>query len=356
VAEKRDFYEVLGVPKDAGEDDIKKAFRTLAFKYHPDRNPEKDAEDRFKEINEAYEVLSDPQKRAAYDHFGSGGAGGFGQGFQGFDVGGFGDIFEAFFGGAATATRQGPQRGGDLLHQMSITLEEAAFGVEKEIIVSRSEHCSVCQGTGAKPGTQPIRCTNCNGTGQVRRVQQSIFGRFTNVTPCPRCRGEGKIIAEPCQQCHGTGRERRQRNLAVKVPAGVDNGSRIKLSGEGEAGARGGPPGDMYIDLSVKQHQLFTREEDDLVFELRTNIVQAALGAEVEVPTLDGPTKLKIPAGSQTGAVFRLRNRGIPHLRSGGRGDELVHLRVVTPESLSKRQRELFEELAQTMAPEKKGG
>ena len=356
MAEKRDFYEVLGVPKDAGEDDIKKAFRTLAFKYHPDRNPEKDAEDRFKEINEAYEVLSDPQKRAAYDHFGSGGAGGFGQGFQGFDVGGFGDIFEAFFGGAATATRQGPQRGGDLLHQMSITLEEAAFGVEKEIIVSRSEHCSVCQGTGAKPGTQPIRCTNCNGTGQVRRVQQSIFGRFTNVTPCPRCRGEGKIIAEPCQQCHGTGRERRQRNLAVKVPAGVDNGSRIKLSGEGEAGARGGPPGDMYIDLSVKQHQLFTREEDDLVFELRTNIVQAALGAEVEVPTLDGPTKLKIPAGSQTGAVFRLRNRGIPHLRSGGRGDELVHLRVVTPESLSKRQRELFEELAQTMAPEKKGG
>ncbi|OGO37291.1 MAG: molecular chaperone DnaJ [Chloroflexi bacterium RBG_16_57_8] len=354
MAEKRDYYEVLGVPREATEEEIKKAFRTLAFKYHPDRNPEPDAEARFKEINEAYEVLSDSQKRAAYDHFGSG-RGAFGQGFEGFDIGGFGDIFEAFFGGGAAATRQAPQRGADLLHRMTITLEEAAFGVEKEIPVSRTEHCSVCQGTGSKPGTQPLRCTNCNGTGQVRQVRQSVFGRFTNVTSCPKCRGEGKTITDPCPQCRGAGRERRQRTLMVKVPQGVDDGSRIKLSGEGEAGMRGGPSGDMYIDITVMEHEIFVRDGDDLLFGLPVNIAQATLGAEVDVPTLDGMHKLKVPAGSQTGTVFRLKNKGVPHLRGSGRGDERVHLRVATPESLTKRQRELFEELARTMEPEKKG-
>jgi len=342
------------VPREATEEEIKKAFRTLAFKYHPDRNPEPDAEARFKEINEAYEVLSDSQKRAAYDHFGSG-RGAFGQGFEGFDIGGFGDIFEAFFGGGAAATRQAPQRGADLLHRMTITLEEAAFGVEKEIPVSRTEHCSVCQGTGSKPGTQPLRCTSCNGTGQVRQVRQSVFGRFTNVTSCPKCRGEGKTITDPCPQCRGAGRERRQRTLMVKVPQGVDDGSRIKLSGEGEAGMRGGPSGDMYIDITVMEHEIFVRDGDDLLFGLPVNIAQATLGAEVDVPTLDGMHKLKVPAGSQTGTVFRLKNKGVPHLRGSGRGDERVHLRVATPESLTKRQRELFEELARTMEPEKKG-
>jgi molecular chaperone DnaJ len=354
MAEKRDYYEVLGVPKEATEEEIKKAFRSLAFKYHPDRNKEPDAEGKFKEINEAHEVLSDPQKRAAYDHFGSG-RGAFGQGFDGFDIGGFGDIFEAFFGGGATATRQAPQRGGDLLHRMTITLEEAAFGVEKDVPITRTEYCSACQGTGSKPGTQPMRCANCNGAGQVRKVHQSVFGRFTNVTACPKCRGEGKVVTDPCQQCHGAGRERQQRTLMVKVPPGVDDGSRIKLSGEGEAGARGGPSGDLYIDITVKEHDVFTRDGDDLLYALPVNVAQAALGAEVDVPTLDGTQKLRVPAGSQTGTVFRLKGKGVQHLRGSGRGDERVHLRVITPDSLTKRQRELFEELARTMETEKKG-
>lgn len=354
MAEKRDYYEVLGVPREATEEDIKKAYRGLAFKYHPDRNPEPEAEARFKEINEAYEVLSDSQKRAAYDHFGSG-RGAFGQGFDGFDIGGFGDIFEAFFGGGTTATRQAPQRGNDLLHRMTITLEDTASGIERELPVTRTEYCSVCQGTGSKPGTQPVRCTNCNGSGQVRRVHQSVFGRFTNVAPCPKCQGEGKVTTDPCPQCRGSGRERRQRTLMVKVPSGVDDGSRIKLSGEGDAGARGGPSGDLYIDITVQEHELFTRDGDDLLYELPVNMTQAALGVELDVPTIDGTQKLKVPAGSQTGTVFRLKNRGIPHLRGSGRGDERVHLRVVTPQSLSKRQRELFEELAKTMEADKKG-
>jgi molecular chaperone DnaJ len=354
MAEKRDYYEVLGINRDASEEEIKKAFRTLAFKYHPDRNREPGAEEKFKEINEAHEVLSDSQKRAAYDHFGSG-RGAFGQGFEGFDIGGFGDIFEAFFGGGATTTRQTAQRGTDLLHRVAITLNEAASGVEKEVRINRTEYCPLCGGTGSKVGTQPVRCTECNGMGQVRHVHQSIFGRFANVTSCPKCRGEGKIITEPCPQCRGAGRERRQRTLMVSIPAGVDDGSRIRLSSEGDAGARGGPNGDLLIDLTVEKHPFLMREGDDLVYELVISFAQAALGAEVEIPTLDGTTKLKIPAGSQTGAVFRLRSKGITHLRGGGRGDELVHIRVVTPESLTRRQRELFEELAQTMMPDKKG-
>jgi molecular chaperone DnaJ len=354
MAEKKDYYEVLGVPKNASEEDIKKAFRTLAFKYHPDKNNESGAEEKFKEINEAHEVLSDPQKRAAYDQFGHSRAG-FGQGFEGFDMGGFGDIFEAFFGGATTGARQAPQRGSDLLHKMTITLNEAASGTEKEVNITRVELCSLCHGVGAKPGTQPARCPNCNGSGQVRQVHQSVFGRFTNVTPCPRCRGEGRIISEPCPQCKGAGRERQTRTLSVKVPAGVDDGSRIRLSGEGDAGTRGGSTGDLYIDVTVLEHELFTREGDDLVYELSLNMAQAALGTEVEVPTLDGAAKLKIPAGSQGGAVFRMKNRGVAHLRGSGRGDELVQLRVVTPESLTKRQRELLQELAETMEPAKRG-
>jgi len=356
MAEKRDYYEVLGVPRNATEEDIKKAFRTLAFKYHPDRNREDGAEAKFKEINEAYEVLSDAAKRANYDRFGHAGAAGpFGQGFEGFDMGGFGDIFEAFFGGTATASRQAPQRGSDLRQTVTITLEEAAFGADKELNITRVETCSLCGGTGSKPGTQPAKCPNCNGSGQVRRVHQSIFGRFTNVTACPRCRGEGRIITDPCPQCRGAGRERRQRTIVVHVPPGVDSDSRIKLTGEGESGLRGGSSGDLYVDVTVRPHPVFRRDGDDIYFELPLNVVQAALGTEVDVPTLNSNMRLKVPPGSQTGALFRLKSKGIPHLRGGGRGDENVVLRVLTPESLTKRQRELFEQLAETMAPPAQG-
>jgi molecular chaperone DnaJ len=349
---KRDYYEVLGIDRDATEEEIRRAFRKLAFKYHPDHNRDDKAGERFKEVNEAYEVLSDPDKRAAYDRFGHGGARGlFGQGFEGFDFGGFGDIFDAFFGGAATATRQAPQRGADLSYGITITFEEAALGCKKEITISRTENCSLCQGVGSKPGSQPSRCPNCNGTGQVHRVHQGLFGRFTHTTTCPQCHGEGRIITEPCPQCRGTGREKRKPNISVNIPAGVDNGSQIRLRGEGEAGRRGGPAGDLYITLSVKEHEFFSRYNDDLLYELPINFAQAALGTEVEVPTLEGKSKLKIPAGSQTRQVFRLKGQGIPHLHGNGRGDQLVMLFVVTPDSLNEKQRQLLRELGDSLGP-----
>jgi len=349
---KRDYYEVLGIPRDATDEEIKRAFRKLAFKYHPDHNHDDNAGEKFKEVNEAYEVLSDPDKRAAYDRFGHGGAEGlFGRGFEGFDFGGFGDIFDAFFGGATTATRQAPRRGADLHYNISITFEEAAFGCQKEIKTLRTENCSLCQGIGSKPGSQPTRCPNCNGTGQVRRVQQTIFGRFTNITTCPQCHGEGRIITDPCPQCQGTGKEKHQRIISVKIPAGVDSDSQIRLKGEGHTGTRGGPSGDLYITLAIKQHEFFQRDGDDVLYELPINFAQAALGTEIEVPTLEGKTKLKIPAGSQTGKVFRLKNKGLPRLNRRGRGDQLITLRVITPESLTKKQRKLFQELADTFEP-----
>jgi molecular chaperone DnaJ len=349
---KRDYYEVLGITRDASDEEIKKSYRRLAFKYHPDHNPEDGAADKFKEVNEAYEVLSDPEKRAAYDRFGHSGADGlFGRGFEGFDLGGFGDIFDAFFGGAATAARQAPQRGADLHYNVTISFEEAAFGCEKEIDISRIEYCSVCQGTGCKLGSKPSRCPDCNGTGQVRRVQQSFFGRFVSTVTCSRCRGEGKIITEPCPQCGGTGREKCQRTISIKIPPGVDTGSQIRFGGEGHAGARGGSAGDLYVTLSVKQHEFFIRDGDDILYDLPVNVAQAALGTEVEVPTLEGKTKLKIPAGSQTGTVFRLKGQGIHHLHGSGRGDQLVTLFVVTPDKLTKQQRQLLEELASSLDP-----
>ena len=354
MATKRDYYEILDVDRNATDEAIRKAFRKLAFKYHPDHNRDDGAEGKFKEVNEAYEVLSDSDKRAAYDRFGHGGGEGlFGRGFEGFDFG-FGDIFDAFFGGTTTATRQAPQRGAPLHYQVTITLEEAAFGSEKEIKVLRTENCSVCQGTGSKPGSQPSRCPNCNGTGQVRRVQASIFGRFTNVSTCPQCQGEGRIITEPCPQCRGTGREKQQRRILVKIPAGVGDDSQIRFRGEGNAGTRGGPSGDLYVSLSVKEHEVFTRDGDDILYELPINFAQAALGTEVEVPTLDGKSKLKLDPGCQTRTVFRLKNKGIPHLHGKGRGDQLVIISVVTPQSLTREQRQLFEELAGSLGPAKK--
>jgi len=349
---KRDYYEVLGINRNATTAKIKNAFRKLAFKYHPDHNREDGAEDKFKEINEAYQVLCDPDKRAAYDQFGhSASEGAFGQGFQGFDFGGFGDIFDAFFGRTTTSARQTPQRGADLQQSLTITLEEAAFGIEKEINILRTEYCSVCKGTGSQPDKQPSRCQECNGSGQVRRTQQSIFGRFTNVATCPACHGEGSIITDPCPQCRGSGKEKHKRSVSVKIPAGVDNSSRIRLSGEGDAGIRGGPPGNLYLDLSIKQHELFERDGDDIFYKLPVNFAQAALGTEIEVPTLENNIKLKVPAGSQTGQTFRLKNKGIPHLHGRGCGDQMVILFVVTPDSLNKKQRQLFEELAKTLGP-----
>jgi molecular chaperone DnaJ len=349
---KRDYYEVLGLARAATDEEIKRAFRKLAFKYHPDHNHEDGTTDKFKEVNEAYEVLSDPEKRAAYDRFGHSGAEGFfGRGFESFDFGGFGDIFDAFFGGAATATRQTSKRGADLSYAVSISLDEAAFGCEKEINISRIEDCSLCHGIGCKPGSQPSRCPDCDGTGQVRRVQQSIFGRFVSTATCSRCHGEGRIITEPCPHCKGTGKEKCQRNILVKIPPGVDDSSRIRLSGEGQAGARGGAAGDLYIILSVKQHNFFTRDGDNILYELPINFAQAALGAEVEVPTLEGETKLQIPAGSQTGTVFRLKGQGVSHLNRSGRGDQLVTLFVVIPDKLTEQQRQLFRELADTLSP-----
>jgi len=352
---KQDYYELLGIDRNATDEEVKRAFRKLAFKYHPDHNHNDSTGKKFKEINEAYEVLSDPDKRAAYDRFGHSGAEGlFGRGFEGFNFGGFGDIFDAFFGGASATTRQAPRYGADLRYRTTITFEEAALGCQKEIKISRTENCSLCQGIGSKPGSQPTRCPSCNGTGQVHRVQQSIFGRFTNISTCPQCHGEGRIITERCPQCRGTGKEKHQRRILVNIPAGIDNGNQIRLSGEGDAGERGGSPGNLYVTLSVEQHPFFIRENDNILYELPINFAQAALGTEVEVPTLDGKTKLNVPAGSQTGNVFHLKGKGIPHLRRNGCGDQLVTLFVATPDSLTKRQRQLFQELAESLGSPKR--
>jgi len=352
---KRDYYEVLGIARNATDEEIRRAFRKLAFQYHPDRNRNDGAAEKFKEVNEAYEVLSNLDKRSAYDRFGHGGTEGvFGRGFEGFNFGGFGDIFDAFFGGTTTTARQAPRQGADLNYRMTITFEEAVFGCEKEAKISRTENCSLCQGIGCKPGSQPSRCPNCNGTGQVHRVQQSIFGRFTSTTTCPQCHGEGRIITEPCPQCRGTGKEKHQRSISVKIPAGVDDGTQIRLTGEGETGTRGGSSGNLYITLSVQQHEFFTRYDDDILYELPINFAQAALGAEIKVPTIDGEAKLKIPAGCQTGKVFQLKNKGIPHLHGRGRGDQLVTLRVVTPDKLTTKQQQLFQELANSLNPANK--
>lgn len=348
ATQQRDYYEILGVERTAGAEDIKKAFRRMAMQYHPDRNKESGAEEHFKEINQAYEVLSDQEKRAAYDRFGHAGVGGAaGQaGFEGFNFGGFGDIFDAFFSGTATRARRGPARGADLRVNVTLTFEESVFGVEKPIEVARNETCSACQGVGAEPGSKPERCPTCSGSGEVRRVQQSIFGQFVNVAACERCRGEGRIIAQPCKECRGSGRERRTRNLSVPIPPGVDTGSSIRLTGEGDAGAQGGGPGNLYVVINVRPHELFKRDEDDILLEMRVNIAQAALGDEIEAPTIDGKVMLKIPAGTQSDKVFVLREKGVPHLRGGGRGDQLVRVRVVTPANLTARQRELFQQLS----------
>lgn len=354
MAEKKDYYEILGVARDANEEDIRKCYRKLAFKYHPDYNHEDGADGKFKEINEAYEVLCDADKRAAYDRFGNANPEEmFGPGFQGFGFGGLGNIFDAFFSGAQTGTHA-PVRGRDIESRLNISFEEAAFGCEKELNVNRVDVCSVCSGTGAKPGSEVKKCANCNGTGQVRRVQQSVFGRFTNVMACPTCQGVGKIVTDPCTNCRGSGFEKRKHTIAVKVPAGVDNGIQIIMRGEGDAGMLGGSAGSLRVTLSVAEHEYFTREGEHIFYELPVNVAQAALGTEMEVPTLKGKTKLKVPAGVQSGHVFTLKNKGITRLDKSGRGDEMVTVRVETPEKLTKEQKKLFEQLAESLGKDQK--
>lgn len=350
MASKRDYYEVLGVKRSASGEDIKRAFRKLAFECHPDRNRDDGAAERFKELNEAYEVLSDSKRRANYDRFGHV-AEGFGQGFSDFDVFGFGDIFESFFGGTTRKSRRGPQRGADLQYSLSISFEEAVFGCDKEVDIRRTEHCPECGGTGCEKGSQPERCPQCGGSGEVRRSQRSIFGQFVNVVPCQHCGGEGHIITKPCPECHGAGRRQNSRRIAISIPAGVDDGSRIRISGEGNSGNKGGADGDLYVILAVQQHDMFKRRRDDILFDLPVNFVQAALGASVDVPTVDGTVQIKLPPGTQTGKVFQLKGQGVPHLKGGGRGDQLVMVHVVTPEDLSAEQRKLFQELSKTLAP-----
>jgi molecular chaperone DnaJ len=350
---KRDYYEVLGVARSASEEEIKKAFRRLAKQYHPDANKEQGAEARFIEINEAYEILSDPQKRAAYDRYGHAAVGnGTGAGFGDFgDLGSFSsinDLFETFFAGATgTQRRGGTQRGADIRYDLTITFEEAIFGCQKEIELPRWETCSNCRGSGAQPGTSTTRCSACQGTGEIRRVQQSIFGQFVNVTMCERCRGEGRVITTPCEKCRGQGRVRNNRRVVVNIPAGVDDGINVRVTGEGEVSARGGTPGNLYVILTVKPHHVFKRQGNDIIYELPISFTQAALGDEVEVPTIDGKTStLKIPAGTQSNRSFRLKGMGVPVVHSSARGDQHVIVKVVTPTNLTPEQKRLLEEFA----------
>lgn len=342
---KRDYYEVLGVDKGASEDEIKKAYRKLARQYHPDVNKASDAEQKFKEVKEAYDVLSDDQKRSTYDQFGHVDPNQQG-GFGGQDFGGFGDIFDMFFGGGGQQRRNpnAPQRGADLQYTMQIEFKEAVFGKELEITIPRTESCDTCHGSGAKPGTKPETCSVCRGSGQQEVVQNTAFGRIVNRRVCSACNGQGTIIKDKCGTCHGSGKVKKQRKINVKIPAGVDEGAQLRVSGEGEGGTKGGPPGDLFIVIRVKPHEFFERDGDDIYCEVPLTFVQAALGDEIEIPTMTEKVKLKIPAGTQTGTYFRLKGKGVPRLRGYGQGDQHVKVVVVTPTSLTEAQKDLLRE------------
>jgi len=360
MAEKRDYYEVLGVSKNASKDEIKDAYRKLAMQYHPDRNKAADAEDKFKEISEAYAVLSDDQKRRQYDTLGHAG---FDQRYTSEDIFrgadfetilrdigfGFGDLFRTFFGGGfgGGGFRQRSNRGQDLGYELEITLEEAAKGTEKEIVVPRTEKCNVCDGSGASPGTSVKTCQKCNGTGQVRNMRRNSFLTYVQVTPCSECKGRGKLIESPCKKCHGTGLIKQRRKINVKIPEGIDEGYQLRLRGEGEMAPNGGEPGDLYVLVHIARHELFMREGDDLWQVLIIGYPQAALGAEVSVPTLDGPTTVKIKPGIQAGETIRLKGKGMPRFRGYGKGDLLVRVGISVPEKLTAKQRALLEQLAE---------
>ena len=359
MADKRDYYEVLGLDKGASDEEIKKAYRKLAKQYHPDLHPgDKSCEEKFKEIGEAYEILSDPDKKARYDQyghaafdpnagFGGGGFGGFG------DFGDLGDILGNIFGGgfggfgSSQTRRNAPQKGENVRIRLGISFEEAAFGCTKELSIPRVEDCDDCSGTGCKPGTSPESCPDCGGTGTVRTSQRTPFGVMQSTAACRKCGGTGKLIKEPCPKCAGKGKIRRTRSISVNIPSGIDDGQTVSLRGQGHAGANGGPAGDLLITVSVKAHPLFERDGSSILFEMPISFVQAALGAEVEVPTLDGKVKYTIPEGTQTGTTFRLRGKGVPYLNGSGRGDQYVTVNIETPKNLSKEQKELLREFAE---------
>jgi molecular chaperone DnaJ len=347
MSTKRDYYEVLGVGRNASEDELKSAYRKLALKYHPDRNPDdKDAEEKFKEAAEAYEVLRDREKRSVYDQFGHAGLEGTGfSGFGGFEdiFSSFGDIFEDFFGfGGRSRSRSRVQRGADLRYDLTLSFMQAAFGTETEIDVSKLETCSGCGGNGCEQGHRPESCRQCGGSGQISRSQ----GFFTVRTSCPVCRGHGQVIARPCPKCRGNGQMQVSKRVAVKIPAGVDNGSRLRLSGEGEPGAHGGPPGDLYVFIHVQPHEFFERRDNDVVCQVSISFVQAALGDKIAVPTLDSDKTLEIPKGTQPGDVFSFQGEGIPSLRTRKRGDQIIQVMIKTPTNLSKKQEDLLREFA----------
>ncbi len=353
---KRDYYEVLGVQKGSTKDQIKDAYRKLAMQYHPDRNKSPGAEEKFKEISEAYAVLSDDQKRGQYDNLGHAG---FSQQYSAEDIfrgadfesifgGGLGDIFDFFFGGGGMRGGYGRRasRGNDLLAELEVTLEEVARGTEKEIQTPRTERCANCGGTGAAPGTSPKPCSRCGGTGQVQRVISSGFGRFVQVTPCPACRGAGSTIETPCRDCRGSGMQRAKRRIVVKVPAGIGDDAQLRLRGEGDASPNGGPPGDLYVQVRVLPHPSFKRDGANLIYDMSVGAPQAALGADIDVPTLEGAQPVSIVAGTQPGTIIKLRGKGLPRLNGFGKGDLMVRVNVAIPERLTSRQRELYEALA----------
>jgi molecular chaperone DnaJ len=361
MPEKRDYYEVLGIQKSASQDDIKKAFRDLARRYHPDVNKEAEAEEKFKEINEAYGVLSDPEKRSAYDRFGFSGVNTQGMpdygnmdlsdlfeslfGFGG--LGGFGG--SAGFGGRSHNRQNAPRRGADLSGKVRLSFEEAVFGTEKEIDITRDERCSVCNGSGAEKGTQPVTCKTCGGQGEVRQVQQTFLGSMVQLATCPTCGGRGKMIESPCNNCRGTGLERKTVKKSVKIPAGIDNGNQIRLVGEGQPGANGGPNGNYYLQVDVASHKFFRRNDFDILLDLDINIAQASLGDEITIPTIDGDVNLRIPPGTQPGRVFRLKDKGVPVLNHNDRGSQLVTVNINIPTNLSKEQEEILTALGKTM-------
>ncbi len=352
MAEKRDYYDVLGVTRSATDDELKKAYRKLARQYHPDVNKDEGAEEHFKEVNEAYEVLSDGDRRAAYDRFGHAASqmGGNGDPFGGFGQSPFGDIFETFFGGTTTRRRTGPQRGADLQAVLDVSFLESMFGTERELELTRMETCDSCHGTKMKDGATPPRCTVCSGTGEVRRVQQTILGQFMTAQPCSNCRGEGVTITDPCQTCRGRGRVTRARTINVTVPSGIDENQTLRYTGQGEASTNGGPSGNLYVKVRIEPHEIFTRHGRTINMTAGVNVAQAALGDSISVETIDGPVVFNLPSGTQSGEKFRLRGHGVPSGKD--RGDQIVTIQVLIPNNLSPEQRDLFEQLGDTLGSE----